>query len=37
MTGDNITNRHSKEEKVAYEELWRKRLKGEIEYHYPKF
>jgi glycosyltransferase involved in cell wall biosynthesis len=37
MTGDNITNRHSREEKFAYQELWRKRLKGEIDYKYPVF
>ena len=37
MTGDNITNRHSQEEKFTYQELWRKRLRGEIEYRYPEF
>lgn len=37
MTGDNITNRHSQHEKDAFEEMWRKRLKGEIEYYYPRF
>lgn len=37
MTGDNITNRHSQEEKDAFEETWRKRLRGEIDYKYPVF
>jgi glycosyltransferase involved in cell wall biosynthesis len=37
MTGDNITNRHTKEEKEAFEATWRKRLKGEITYDYPTF
>jgi len=37
MTGDNITNRHSKQEKDAFEETWRNRLRGEIDYKYPVF
>lgn len=37
MTGDNITNRHSQEEKEAFETLWRKKLKREHHYIYPKF
>lgn len=37
MTGDNITNRHSQEEKDKFEELWRKKLKGGHEYSYPTF
>jgi glycosyltransferase involved in cell wall biosynthesis len=37
MTGDNITNRHSREEKDEFEKLWRTRLRGEIEYEYPVF
>jgi hypothetical protein len=37
MTGDNITNRHSQQEKEAFEETWRRRLKGETEYSYPRF
>jgi glycosyltransferase involved in cell wall biosynthesis len=37
MTGDNITNRHSKEEKESFETTWRKRLRGEITYDYPAF
>lgn len=37
MTGENITNRHSKEEKDRFEELWRKKLKGGNDYDYPTF
>jgi glycosyltransferase involved in cell wall biosynthesis len=37
MTGDNITNRHSQQEKDAFEETWRKRLINEYNYIYPKF
>lgn len=37
MTGENITNRYSQEEKENFESIWRKRLKGEIDYTYPTF
>jgi hypothetical protein len=37
MTGDNITNRHNQQEKEAFEETWRRRLRGETEYSYPRF
>jgi hypothetical protein len=37
MTGDNITNRHSQQEKETFEETWRRRLRGETEYSYPRF
>jgi glycosyltransferase involved in cell wall biosynthesis len=37
MTGDNITNRTSQQQKEEFEETWRKRLRGESEYNYPTF
>jgi glycosyltransferase involved in cell wall biosynthesis/GR25 family glycosyltransferase involved in LPS biosynthesis len=37
MTADNITNRHSRDEKAAFEETWRKRFRGETGYRYPVF
>jgi GR25 family glycosyltransferase involved in LPS biosynthesis len=37
MTGDNITNRTSQQQKEEFEKTWRKRLRGEIHYEYPKF
>jgi len=37
MTGENITNRHSQQEKDAFETRWRERLKGEAGYEYPVF
>jgi len=37
MTGRNITNRTSQQEKEDFEDAWRKRLRGEIDYEYPRF
>ena len=37
MTGDNITNRTSQQQKEEFEKTWRKRLKGETDYEYPVF
>jgi glycosyltransferase involved in cell wall biosynthesis/GR25 family glycosyltransferase involved in LPS biosynthesis len=37
MTGDNITNRHSKQEKEAFQELWRRKFRGDNDYIYPQF
>jgi hypothetical protein len=37
MTGDNITNRTSQRQKEEFEDTWRKRLRGELQYEYPKF
>lgn len=36
MTADNITNRHSRQEKEAFQEQWRKKFTGEEDYIYPK-
>lgn len=37
MMSTNITNSHSDEERKEFQTLWRKRLKGEIDYEYPVF
>jgi glycosyltransferase involved in cell wall biosynthesis len=37
MTGENITNSHSRQEKEEFEDTWRKKLRGEYDYQYPIF